>query len=196
MGTLGIKMDRQTALRAVDAMRTLLLRVHTEYGIDNIVVAGSVRRGKETIGDIDIVLVTSTGEMDPNLSQYLQQNGLNLDAAGSKLIRGLTEEQIQFDFYSCTEDQYPFMIAYLTGPQDFNIGMRSQARKLGYKLNQFGLADLNGQYLDGIVSEAQLFHALGCEFIDPKDRTNWYQNLRDHKLKDGEKYVIRESALE
>ena len=186
MGTLGIRMDRDTAILATKNMLHELYPVHVAFDIDNIKVAGSIRRYKEyDIGDIDIVLVTLTGEMHPDFSNYLKQSlGFNIDASGSKLIRGLTANGVQFDFYSCSEDQLPFMMAYLTGPQDFNIGMRSQARKLGYKLNQFGITDAKtGIYLNGIQSEAQLFNLLGLNFIEPRNRTNWYQNYREYKLK-------------
>ena len=106
-----------------------------------------------------------------------------MDASGSKLIRGTTINGIQFDFYSCSEDQLPFMLAYLTGPQDFNIGMRSQARKLGYKLNQFSISDAkSGRFITSIQSEPQLFNLLGVNFIEPSNRTNWYKNYKEYKL--------------
>ena len=186
MGTLGRRMDRDTAILTTQNMLRELYSIHVDFDIDNIIIAGSIRRYKqEDLGDIDIILVTVNGEIHPQFSCYLRDNfDFQIDASGSKLLRGLTANGIQFDFYSCTEDQLPFMMAYLTGPQDFNIGMRSQARKLGYKLNQFGITDAKtGIYLNGIQSEAQLFNLLGLNFIEPRNRTNWYQNYKEYKLK-------------
>lgn len=185
MGTLGRTMDRETAILTTQNMLKELYPVHVDFDIDNIIVAGSIRRYKqENLGDIDIILVTTTGEIHPQFSCYLRDNlDFQIDASGSKLLRGLTAQGIQFDFYSCLEDQLPYMLAYLTGPQDFNVGMRSQARKLGYKLNQFGIMDSKtGAFVNGIQNESQLFHLLGCSYIEPTQRTNWYQNFRDHKL--------------
>lgn len=185
MGTLGIKMDRDTAIQATSSILREIYKVHTELGIDNILVSGSMRRGKlENIGDIDIILVTLSGEIDKRFSKYLSESiNFNIDASGPKLVRGITDTGIQFDFYSCSEDQLPFMMAYLTGPQEFNIGMRSQARKLGYKLNQLGIMDAKtGLFISGIQNEAQLFYLLGCNYINPSDRTNWYQNFNQYKL--------------
>ena len=185
MGTLGIKMDRDIAIQITNRMLNGIYSVHVDFDIDNIIIAGSIRRGKTfDIGDIDIILVTLTGEIDPRFSDYLSnQLGFRVDASGAKLIRGLTPEGIQFDFYSCSEDQLPYMLSYLTGPQEFNIGMRSQARKLGYKLNQFGITDAKtGIYLNGIQNEAQLFNLLGVNYIEPINRNNWYQNYKEYKI--------------
>lgn len=179
-------MDRETAVQVTNNMLKELYPMHVEFDIDNIIVAGSIRRGKMSdIGDIDIILVTLTGEMHPQFNNYLANElGIRIDAAGTKLIRAITSAGVQFDFYSCSEDQLPYMLAYLTGPQDFNIGMRSQARKLGYKLNQLGITDAKtGIYLNGIQNESQLFHLLGLNFIEPSRRTNWYQNYKEYKLK-------------
>lgn len=186
MGTLGIRMDRRTASQCVNNLLKEIYPTHIDFDIDNILVAGSIRRGKlNDIGDIDIILVTLSGEIPKGFSDYLANElGFSIDAAGSKLVRSLTSSGVQFDFYSCLEDQFPYMLAYLTGPQEFNIGMRSQARKLGYKLNQFGLTDTKtGAMIQGIQNEHQLFTLLGLNFIDPSKRGSWYQNYRDYKLK-------------
>ena len=185
MGTLGIKMSREVAIQTTRNLLRELYPIHADYDIDNIIIAGSIRRGKtDDIGDIDIILVTISGEINPDFSRYLETTlEFKLDASGSKLIRGTTINGIQFDFYSCSEDQLPFMLAYLTGPQDFNIGMRSQARKLGYKLNQFSISDAkSGRFITSIQSESQLFNLLGVNFIEPSNRTNWYKNYKEYKL--------------
>lgn len=184
MGTLGIKVSYETAKEAANHMIQHIREVCCDYNIDNAIVAGSVRRHKTTdIGDIDIILVTTDGQIHPQFSMYLQSSlGFRIDAGGSKLVRSISPAGIQFDFYSCSESEIGPMLAYLTGPDTWNIGMRSTARNLGYKLNQKALIRLSDQSQIQIVSEVDLFHVLGCKYIEPENRVDWYHSYRSNRL--------------
>lgn len=74
------------------------------------------------------------------------------------------------------------MLTYLTGPSEFNIGMRSTARKLGYKLNQKSLIDMSTGTEIQLPNEESIFQLLGCSYINPEDRSNWYCNYKVNKL--------------
>lgn len=184
MGTIGIKLDYEVASMAALNMIDELKKVCCDYNIDNAIVAGSLRRYKKyDIGDIDIILVTTDGLIHPDFTKYLESElGFQIDAGGSKLVRSLSHADVQFDFYSCTESELVPMLSYLTGPADFNIGMRCTARNLGYKLNQKSLTKLDDNSEIYLPNEESLFSILGCKFINPEDRTNWYYNYRNNKL--------------
>lgn len=184
MGTIGIKLDYEVASRAALNMIDELKRVCCDYNIDNAVVAGSIRRYKKyDIGDIDIILVTTDGLIHPKFCDYLKDElGFQIDAGGSKLVRSLSHADVQFDFYSCTESELVPMLVYLTGPSNFNIGMRSTARTLGYKLNQKALINLSDNSEVYLPNEESIFQILGCRYINPEDRVNWYSSYRNNKL--------------
>lgn len=174
MGSIGIKVDYHTAVLSFSNMLNELKLVHVEFSIDNVILAGSTRRESDgLIGDIDIVLVTLDGKIPEGLSSYLNSElGMTIDASGNSLIRAITANGVQFDFYACSEDEIPFMVSYLTGPTSFNIKMRIRAKKLGYKLNQKSLVKADdGSVVLGLVNEESLFKFLGIyEYIKPKDR--------------------------
>ena len=191
MGTLGRKIDHLTATTEYMKLRELIKKYHCQLGIDNILVSGSIRRNKRVdIGDVDVILVTTDGKISPKLAPILKNEGYSIDAAGSAMIRMLTEDEVQIDIYSCDEQQLPAMMAYLTGPSEYNIQMRSIAKKKGFKLNQVALmkAGTNDEVL--LESEEHLFNILGCDFIEPEDRINFYDSIKYHKHTDLKEVVI------
>lgn len=185
MGSLGRKIDKVDAINEFNKFKELLLPKHCEYGVDNITLSGSLRRGKEyEIGDIDIIITTLDGKIPHMLTPMLKSSGYIIDASGENLIRMLTSDNIQLDIYSCTENQFPMMLAYLTGPGEYNIQMRAVAKRKGFKLNQVSL--MKGDGIVEVNSEKHLFHILGCEYIEPQDRINFYDSVNYHKYKKGD----------
>lgn len=184
MGTLGVKLEYNLAVKSANDMIEEIKKVCCTYDIDNVVISGSVLRKKPfDIGDIDLILVTTSGDIDPNFSSYLSNElGFSIDASGSKIVRAISYSKIQFDFYGCSEEELPTMRAYLTGPDTFNIGMRSKARELGLRLNQKSLIDLSTGSAIQLNSEKELFNKLNCNYINPEDRINWYSDYKKYKL--------------
>lgn len=183
MGSLGKKMFIAEAMDEFDKLKKLLIPVHCKFNIDNITLSGSLRRGKESnIGDIDIILTTIDGNIHSDLHRYFEHYGYKIDASGDKLIRMLAPSGVQFDLYSVSESSFYCMMAYLTGPSEYNIGMRAIARKKGYKLNQDSLVELSTNNKVVIDSEEKLFNLLGCSYIEPRDRISFYDSLKYHKL--------------
>ena len=181
MGTLGRKIDSQIAISEYNKLHSIIKSIHCNLGIDNMLISGSVRRDKNSdIGDIDIILVTLNGKIPAELSSILESNGYIINASGSALIRMLTSDDVQIDLYSCDEEQLPMMMCYLTGPSDYNIQMRAVAKRKGFKLNQVALMREEGQVI--VSSEEHLFNILGCEYIEPIDRINFYDSLKYHSI--------------
>ena len=134
MGTLGKKLRVAEASDEYAKLRDLIIPIHCEYGIDNLNISGSLRRGKQIdIGDIDVVVTTIDGKFDSRLSKYLSDAGYIIDASGDKIIRMLTKSDVQIDLYATDESHFYPMMCYLTGPSQYNTGMRVVARKKGYK---------------------------------------------------------------
>lgn len=183
MGTLGKKTRIEEARSEFNKLKELLIPIHCEYNIDNITISGSIRRGKEVdIGDVDVILTTLDGTINPNLAPYLVNQGYEIDASGSKLIRMIAPSGVQIDIYSVDESHFYCMMAYLTGPSEYNIGMRVIAKKNGYKLNQNALIDNTSGNEIEIHSEEELFNKLGCKYIEPNNRINFYESLKFNRL--------------
>jgi DNA polymerase (family 10) len=150
---------------AAEYISNLKELINSEY----ITVAGSYRRKKTLIGDIDILVnsdyykeICSTLE-----SEYeVLSSG---DYKSSYLIDKVNN--IQLDVISVTPNEFPYQLLYLTGSKEFNIRMRSLAKRKGYRLNQEGLYNSNtGSYVEGLLTEEDVFRFLGMEYVKPENR--------------------------
>jgi len=136
-----------------------------------ISLAGSLRRKKETIGDVDI-LATS-----PEPGKVMDVF-CSLSSVDRVLVRGPTRSSVilatglQVDLRVVKEDQYGAALQYFTGSKDHNIALRRLALERGWKLNEYGLSDLStGEKIAG-KSEDEVYRMLGLPFIEPELREN------------------------
>lgn len=125
-------------------------------------VGGSVRRCKEEVGDVDLVLVPAFMQeenLKTVLSKYLKA------LSGNKILKGVTEDGIQVDVYLATEENFGAMLFTWTGSVDFNVRMRSLAKSKGLVLNQYGI--FHGGACLASKHEDDMFDALGIEPVSP-----------------------------
>lgn len=174
----GIRQRRQYGARhtldaALVAVHRILERLEAMPEVQRIVPAGSLRRWRETIKDLDFV-VTST---NPKLvmKTFIETPGVESVVAhgetkSSILLRG----GIPVDLRVVTETQFPAALVYFTGSRDHNIDLRGRAQRLGYKLNEYGLfPEKNGETAAESVpieDEADLYQKLGLAWIPPELR--------------------------
>lgn len=134
--------------------------------------AGSYRRGKEILHDLDFLVATKNpqGIMDYFVGQ---------DFVETVLVHGSTKSSIrlkngvQCDLRAVSAEEYPFALNYFTGSKEHNVAMRGRALKRGYTLNEYRLAPVNEKpELEGIVDEPSLYRALGLDYIEPALREN------------------------
>lgn len=139
---------------------------------DEMTLCGSARRKKEYVGDLDIVVCNEKSYFLKRLEGRLKNVGYKITVSGNKKLSFIVDpvNKVPVDVYVCTPDKYWFMVAYLTGSKNFNIKMRSQAKKLGYKLDQYGLWDKKGVSVCQANSEQDVFDALGMKYVKPEDR--------------------------
>ncbi len=127
--------------------------------IKNFEVAGSFRRRKETIGDLDIILT----EIEPNSLRDFQ-----ILAKGEKKITAIYEN-IHIDFRIVKKEEYGASLQYFTGSKEHNIRLRRIAQKKGYKLNEYGLFEGNRRVA---ITEEDIYKKLGMPWIPPELREN------------------------
>ncbi|MBI4668134.1 MAG: hypothetical protein HY747_02930 [Elusimicrobia bacterium] len=142
------------------------------------VAAGSLRRGKETIGDLDILCTATDGAQVIERFTKLPQIERVLAAGETKAAVWLNS-QIQCDLRVVAPDSFGAALLYFTGSKDHNITLREYALKLGYSINEYGLFKIKpgsetkelGKKIAG-KTEEEIFKALGLDWIAPELREN------------------------
>ena len=132
-----------------------------------VAMAGSLRRGKSTIGDIDILSTNGTAmdaiEGCPGVTQVVEK--------GPKRASVRLEGGSQVDVRVFDDEEYGAALVYFTGSKDHNIALRNLAIAQGWKLNEYGLFDRRGKRLAG-ASESGVYQKLGIQCIPPELREN------------------------
>lgn len=134
-------------------------------------IAGSIRRKKETIGDIDILVVTKQAEnaikhfvQYPKISQILSQGEMR-----STIV---VNNGIQMDLRIIDPESYGAGLLYFTGSKEHNIELRDLARKKNWKLNEYGLFEQKNNSLLVGKTELDIYKKLGMSYIEPELREN------------------------
>lgn len=148
-------------------VRTLQKMVESIPEVEKVVIAGSIRRRKETIGDIDI-LVTSKHpaevmERFVDLPWIAHVYGTGPTKTNVKLKNGLDA-----DIRVVPEESFGAALNYFTGSKEHNVALREIAIKKGYKLNEYGL--YKGKRLIAGKTEEEIYKALGLQYIEPELR--------------------------
>jgi len=137
--------------------------------VDRISLAGSIRRRKETIGDMDILAVSSKPEVVMDIFT-------NMKGVDKVLAKGITKSSIrltsgiQVDLRIVEHKSFGSALQYFTGSKEHNIELRKIAIKKGYKLNEYGL--FKGDEQIAGENEEDVYRTLGLEWIPPEMREN------------------------
>jgi DNA polymerase (family 10) len=175
----GIQYRRQYASKhllsdALQVAEPLLENLRAHPDVIRCSTAGSVRRFKETIGDVDF-LVSST-EPVAIIDYFTTLPGvLSVSAKGETKASVILEGGIQADLRVVTDTEYPFALAYFTGSKEHNIVMRQRAIQRGLRLNEYGLFRSHEETREPALrlpclSEEEIFAALELAFIPPEMR--------------------------
>ena len=157
------------ATQTVDEMSAYLSAVK---GIERITAAGSYRRGKETVGDIDI-LVTGPGAEDalePFVKNPRVQEVLAHGENKASVRYGL--EGVQVDLRTLPEKSFGAALQYFTGSKEHSVVLRQRALKMGLTLNEYGLSRLEGGEVVASKTEEEIYSKLGLAWIPPELREN------------------------
>jgi DNA polymerase (family 10) len=148
------------------------LRLHPE--VIRCSTAGSVRRGKEIIGDVDFLV--SSKEPGSVIDFFVGLPGVtSVNAKGETKASVILEGGVQADLRVVTDREFPFALAYFTGSKEHNIVMRQRAIERGLRLNEYGLfrsteETRDPKLLEVCRTEEEIFEKLGLGFIPPELR--------------------------
>ena len=135
-------------------------------------VAGSFRRGKETVHDLDFLVATS--EPEAVMDHFVSRDWVSRVLAHGKTKSSIVlEDGLQCDLRAVTNAEYPCALVYFTGSKEHNVILRGRANDRGYTLNEYRLAGRDGeQGKDAPVfgDETELYRFLGFDFIPPEIR--------------------------
>ena len=141
-------------------------------GVEQVEPAGSLRRGKETIGDLDLLATGANAEaaLDHFTSHPKVHTVLGKGANKASVKFGI--EGLQVDFRALPRESYGAAMQYFTGSKEHNIVLRTRALKMGYTLNEYGLARLDDGTRVAGETEEEIYEKLGLEWIPPEMREN------------------------
>jgi DNA polymerase (family 10) len=175
----GIQFRRAYASRhrlhiALAAAEPILQALRDDPGVNRCAAAGSLRRSKEVIGDIDF-LASSRQPVEVIAGFTAQPGVLRVLAQGDTKASVLLEQGIQADLRVVSEAEYAFALAYFTGSKEHNIVMRQRAIHRGLRLNEYGLFRSPEETRDPALrldcaTEEDLFRELGLDYIPPELR--------------------------
>ena len=141
-------------------------------GVDAVTPAGSLRRGRETVGDLDLLVTgpSATGALDkfvayPHVEEVLARGE---NKASAKVGR----EGLQVDVRALLPETFGAAMQYFTGSKDHNVAIRMRAVKMGLKLSEYGLFRVADDSRVAGQTEEGIYQALGLPWIPPELREN------------------------
>ncbi len=163
--------------QAMKIAEPMLEHLKRREGVEQIAVAGSLRRAIETVGDVDLLIGAEEQYITPLFDAFVEQE-LVTDVLG----RGETKCSIrtiegrQVDLRIVKPEQFPAALIYFTGSKEHNVLLRGRARKCGFGLNEYGLFKLNDKGETNFEqpieyhSETDIYKKLDMYFVPPELR--------------------------
>ena len=148
----------------------LLTSISAFPAIAEASLAGSLRRCKEIVKDIDLVASTA---VPGNLTNYFAElpHVSEVIALGETKVSVRLREGINVDLRVVGTEEFPYALHHFTGSKEHNTALRHRAKGMGMKLNEYGV--FRGEELVVCRSEADIFEALGLAYVPPELRENY-----------------------
>lgn len=149
-------------------IRTYLLKAP---GVSRVEIAGSFRRGQETIGDLDILALSS--QPQKAMAAFIRMPDVKevLAKGSTKSVIRLSNN-LEVDLRVLKEKEFGSALLYFTGNKQHNIAIRKIALKKGWTLSEYGLFNLKTKKLIASRTEEEIYQKLGLQFIPPELRNN------------------------
>ncbi|MFB6263051.1 MAG: DNA polymerase/3'-5' exonuclease PolX [Bradymonadaceae bacterium] len=143
-------------------------------GVDEtnrVVIAGSFRRRKETVGDLDVLVTCDDAE--PVMEAFVEFEDVDeVVSRGETRSTIVTRGDFQVDLRVVPDESYGAALHYFTGSKSHNIACRERAVERGYKLNEYGVFDADSDERLGGESEEEVYELLEMEYVEPELREN------------------------
>jgi len=159
-------------------------------GVDSVTPAGSLRRGKETVGDLDLLVTLADGFTSQKHVDALAEHILKFPDIDQKLAHGENKVSftltngLQVDVRLLEKENFGAALMYFTGSKEHNVALRGRANDMGLTLNEYALATLKGEKRVGGRTEEEIYAKLKLDFVPPELRENTGEiaAAEEHKL--------------
>ena len=146
-------------------------------GIDKITPAGSLRRGRESVGDLDILVTGGACTSEPGRQKAIDYVAkypplMDVIARGDNKISFHLRGGMQVDVRLLPPESFGAAMQYFTGSKAHNVSLRQRALKMGYTLNEYSLATLDGERPVAGKTEEEIYARLKLDYIPPEMREN------------------------
>ncbi len=146
-------------------------------GFEKITPAGSLRRGRETVGDLDLLVTGKACCTDADREkavEYVAQYPPLMDmiSRGDNKVSFRLRSAMQVDVRLLPPESFGAAMQYFTGSKAHNVALRQRALKMGYTLNEYSLADLKTEKPVAGKTEEEIYAKLKLDFIAPELREN------------------------
>ena len=155
---------------------TIINLIRAFPGIDEIIPAGSLRRGRETVGDLDLLATGPACEPDVVSAAVEHVASLplidKLIAKGQNKVSFTLRNNLQVDVRLLPRASYGAALQYVTGSKMHNVALRQRAIKRGLTLSEYALLRLEDNVIVAAATEAEIYNALDLDYIPPELREN------------------------
>ena len=160
--------------------------------IEAITPAGSLRRGKETVGDLDLLVTLAPGKHTRTNIEAISEHILGFPGIDQTLARGenkvsfILKNGLQVDVRILEKESFGAALLYFTGSKEHNVALRGRANKMGYTLNEYALATLKGERPVARATEEEIYAKLRLDYIPPelRENTGEIDTAAEHRLPD------------
>src|SRR5437763_714688 len=185
--------SEQKILKSIETYRQITGRFHLDTadaiankmmellkhlpGVEKVTPAGSLRRGRETVGDLDLLVTGNCCAQEEQRNKVLEQilsfPGIQeVLAKGENKVSFRLRSGMQVDVRLLPPDSFGAALQYFTGSKNHNVSLRQRALKLGYTLNEYGLVRIEDNKRVAGKTEEEIYKKLGLKFIPPELREN------------------------
>jgi DNA polymerase (family 10) len=146
--------------------------------VESVTPAGSLRRGKETVGDLDLLVTLADGftaqkHVDVLAEHILKYPGIDQTLAhGENKVSFTLENGLQVDVRMLEKENFGAALLYFTGSKEHNVALRGRANDMGYTLNEYVLATLKAEKRVAGRTEEEIYAKLKLDYIPPEMREN------------------------
>jgi DNA polymerase (family 10) len=151
--------------------------LHDFPGVEKITPAGSLRRGRETVGDLDVLVTGAAccddGEREKLIDHIIKLPGLmEIIARGDNKVSFRLRGGMQVDVRFLAPESFGAAMQYFTGSKAHNVALRQRALKMGFTLSEYSLARLDNQKVVAGKTEEDIYAQLKLDYIPPELREN------------------------
>ncbi|MEW6035853.1 MAG: DNA polymerase/3'-5' exonuclease PolX [Candidatus Micrarchaeota archaeon] len=146
-------------------------RIAAQKSVSRVEIAGSYRRMKESVGDLDFLIISEEPESVMDFVTKMEEVR-TVEAKGKTKSAVLLRNSLHVDFRVLGEDEFGSALQYFTGNKDHNVALRKLANAKGLTLNEYGLFTIKGKKRVAGKSEEEIYRKLGLAYVEPEMREN------------------------